>query len=115
MAKGESGLQATTQGGAGGSSASAAAAENTAAQARVKVDASEYNPIVAWYREGENAVRETLESYDVDELKTIIRVRHLDPRRSTYKTKNREKLINQIMVMAESRATQGDVFRNYKR
>lgn len=80
-----------------------------------KIDPQEYNPISAYYKEGRASVEKALNTLDTDELKAVIKRRKMDGTGKTRKWKTKDKLVNFILDMSESRALQGDVFRNYKR
>lgn len=80
-----------------------------------KINPQEYNPISAYYKEGRASVERAMNTLDTDELKTVIKRWGMDISGRTRKWKTKEKLVNFILDMSESRATQGDVFRNYKR
>lgn len=80
-----------------------------------KVDPQEYNPISVYYKEGRASVEKALNTLDIDGLKEIIKRRGMDGSGRTRKWKTKERLMSFILDMSESRATQGDVFRNYKR
>lgn len=77
--------------------------------------AEEYNPALAYHQGGEEGLRRTLDSYDVDELKGIIRRRHLDATGRSRSWKGKGRLVDLIVQAAEARANQGEVFRNYNR
>lgn len=80
-----------------------------------KVDPEKYNPIPEMYKKGRATVEKALNTLDIDELKVVIRKNGMDGSGRTRKWKTKERLVNFILDMAESRAYQGDVFRNYKR
>ena len=78
-------------------------------------DVSDINPILIFYKEGSEKLKAILEELTVEELHLIIRQRSMDSQNRTRKWKTKAKLVEHILLMAESRASQGDVFRNYKR
>lgn len=80
-----------------------------------RIDPEEYNPISAYYKDGRASVEQALNTLDIDGLKEVIKRRGMDGTGRTRKWKTKEKLVNFILDMSESRALQGDVFRNYKR
>ena len=58
--------------------------------------------------------KEILDSLDIEDLHNLIRRHGMDTARRTTKWKDAERLKELIMDRAKARATQGDVFLNYK-
>ena len=77
-------------------------------------DASKINPVILYRKEGEEKLREVLKELDINALHRIIKDKGLDTARKTFKWKDPERLKEFIIDRARARATQGDVFRNYK-
>ena len=78
-----------------------------------KKPVKELNLNRSYREEGPEALKTILEQYEVDELKKLIQLQGLDTPRKTAKWKEKERLVEFILTRTESRATQGDVFRNY--
>ena len=83
-----------------------------AAQPAIKAD--EINPVRIYRAEGPEKLLALLTPLSADDLHTIIRINGMDTARRSVKWKNTSRLIDLIMNMAKSRATQGDVFLNYE-
>lgn len=62
--------------------------------------------------DGDDSLKECLESLSDKELKDIIADYGMDPSKLAMKWKNRERLINLILDTAIRRASKGDAFRN---
>ena len=60
---------------------------------------------------GEDVLKEELEKLDVSQLKDIIAQYAMDPAKSTSRWKKKEKFIDYILEIVDSRLKRGDVFK----
>ena len=63
-------------------------------------------------KQGEGALRSSLEALDLDQLKDVISAFSLDSSRLALKWKQRERLVELIVVTVRNRLEKGDVFRS---
>ncbi|MBR2258890.1 MAG: hypothetical protein IJ899_16490 [Blautia sp.] len=80
-----------------------------------KYNVDEINPVRIYSREGIDKLKEILDTLTVEELHKLIRRHGMDTARRTVKWKDADRLKGLILERAEARATQGDVFLNYKK
>jgi hypothetical protein len=62
---------------------------------------------------GEKALRDTLNSLEVNSLRRIVRHHGLDPAKLAEKWKNKERLINLIIDRVSARSDKGKAFKDY--
>ena len=80
-----------------------------------KYNVDEINPVRIFSREGFDTLKEILDSLTTEELHKLIRRHGMDTGRRTVKWKDADRLKELILERAKARATQGDVFLNYKK
>ena len=78
-------------------------------------EAENIHPVQIYHQDGPEKLRALLEELEAEDLHAIIKQRRLDATGKTKRWKSKEKLIEHIMTTAESRASQGEAFRNYDR